>query len=210
MSSADQYVSQCAPHPTSLRQPLAVWCATLLATIFFVGMIAEAPLARAGGHALLSLTIYQVFSHLCHQIPARSFYLAGQPLAACARCTGIYAGFALGLLLYPLTRSLRRTDSPARVWLILAAAPTCIDFALGYFHIWANTHWSRALTGALCGAASASYVVPGLVELSRTNWRELFASTSTTESSLSAATNENLTSVACALSDYSSPSRRIN
>src|SRR5437868_226418 len=118
---------------------------------------------RARWHEVVSLFAYRVFAILCLQIPERSFYLDGQPLAVCARCFGIYAGFALGVVCYPLVRSLRRTDTPARLWLLLAALPTGVDFALGFTGLWANTHTSRALTGALLGAVAALYVVPGLV-----------------------------------------------
>ena len=51
---------------------------------------------------------------------------------------------------------------PARRWLLLAALPTSVDFLLGVTGLWANTHTSRALTGALVGAVAALYVVPGL------------------------------------------------
>src|SRR5205085_7886478 len=91
----------------------------------------------------------------------------GQPLAVCARCAGVYAGVAVGVLCYPLVRSLARTDMPARRWLLLAALPMCVDFTLGLTGLWANTHTSRALTGALLGAVAALYVVPGLLDLSR-------------------------------------------
>jgi uncharacterized membrane protein len=106
-----------------------------------------------------------MFGHVCHQIPSRAFHLAGHPFAVCARCTGIYFGFAAGVLLYPLVRSLKRTDTPARKWLLLAAAPAVLDFALGLVGVWENTHLSRALSGALLGLAASFYVVPGLLDL---------------------------------------------
>jgi len=92
----------------------------------------------------------------------------------CARCFGLYAGFAAGVMLYPLVRSLGKRDTPARAWLIIAAVPTTVDFALGFFGIWENTHFSRSLTGALLGIVAAFYVVPGLVDVSQTNWRSRF------------------------------------
>jgi hypothetical protein len=73
----------------------------------------------------------------------------------------------MGVLLYPLLRSLNRVDAPARKWLIAALALTALDFALDFFGFWTNTHLSRSVTGALFGAVGAFYVVPGLVDLSR-------------------------------------------
>jgi len=45
-----------------------------------------------------------VFSHLCHQEPARSWAPGGITLALCHRCAGVYIGAALTLLLFPLAR----------------------------------------------------------------------------------------------------------
>jgi len=149
---------------------VAAGCALLLLALIFA-----APAALSYGHPLLGSVIYQIFRPFCHQIPARSFYFEGHPLAVCARCSGLYIGFAAGVLVYPLVRSVRRSDAPARVWLIAAALPTTTDFALGFSGIWANTHLSRSVTGALLGAVVAFFVVPGLVDASRINWRQFFA-----------------------------------
>jgi uncharacterized membrane protein len=78
----------------------------------------------------------------------------------------LYAGFAVAALIYPLARSLQRTDTPSRLWLILATLPLVIDFALGYFSIWENTHLSRFFTGALLSSVAVFYIMPGLIDLS--------------------------------------------
>ncbi len=41
-----------------------------------------------------------------------------------------------------------------------------IDFGLGYFSIWENTHLSRFVTGALLSSVAVFYVMPGLIDLS--------------------------------------------
>ena len=161
------YVPQCAPRATADTRAWFVWGVVVSGAFAFLGLLACAPLAQAQGHAGVARALYHTFGAVCHQLPARAYYLNGQPLAVCARCTGIYAGFAVGALCYPLVRSLARTDIPARDWLLLAALPTCVDFTLGVTGLWANTHTSRALTGALLGAAMAFYIVPGLLDLSR-------------------------------------------
>jgi hypothetical protein len=43
--------------------------------------------------------------------------------------------------------------------------PTALDFALHFAGLWPNTHWSRALTGALAGAGLVFFVLPGLAEI---------------------------------------------
>jgi len=131
-----------------------------------VALIVGAPLAQANAHPVFASSIYKVFSFVCHQIPERSFHLAGHQFAVCSRCTGLYAGFAVATLIYPLAHSLTRTDTPRRRWLILAAVPLLIDFSLTYFGVWSNTHLTRFSTGALLGSVAVFYVMPGLVELS--------------------------------------------
>ena len=154
------------PHPSALM-PCLVWALAATLVLGFVSLIVVAPVALAHGHDSSAFVLYQMFARVCHQIPERAFYLEGHPLAVCARCTGIYFGFAASVLAYPLVRSLRRGDTPARKWLLLAAVPTLLDFVLGFFGVWENTHWSRSGTGALLGAVAAFYVVPGLMDLSR-------------------------------------------
>jgi uncharacterized membrane protein len=166
LASAEKY------GPRSLRRPVIVWLATAALALAFVSLIVVAPVALARGHGSPAFVLYEMFRHVCHQIPERAFYVEGHPLAVCARCAGIYFGFAAGVLLYPLVRSLRRSDAPARKWLLIALVPTLLDFAVGVLGLWENTHLSRSLTGALLGAVGAFYVVPGLMDLSRMSFRQ--------------------------------------
>jgi uncharacterized membrane protein len=167
--------SEYVPQRVIDRRPLVMWLVFASGALLVVGMILGAPLLQTNGHNAAAVTIYAAFSHLCHQIPERSFFIAGHQFAVCARCTGLYAGFAGATLCYPLFRSLRRTDTPKRRWLFLAAGPIAVDFSLTYFGFWENTHLSRLLTGALLGAVSVLYVMPGLIELSTKDWRRLFS-----------------------------------
>jgi uncharacterized membrane protein len=152
---------------------IAMWAITALFGLAIIGLIIGAPLAQASGHLVFAATIYKAFSFLCHQIPERSFHLAGHQFGVCSRCTGLYAGFAVAAVAYPLVRSFKTTNTPPRLWLILAAVPMAIDFALGYFSIWQNNHLSRFITGALLGSVVVFYIIPGLVELSSSAIRRL-------------------------------------
>ena len=142
-----------------------VWAITATIAVVLVTMIVAAPLAQASQHQQFASAIYKTFSFVCHQIPERSFHLAGHKFGVCSRCTGLYSGFALAALIYPLVRSLRQTETPSIVWLFLAAVPLIIDFSLGYFSIWQNNHASRFATGALLGSVAGFYILPGLIEL---------------------------------------------
>ena len=155
--------------PTSLAPSLvatAVWAIVAAIAIAILAAIIGAPLIQASGHPAFAFKIYRAFSFVCHQIPERSFHLYGNKFAVCSRCTGIYAGIGMATLAYPLTRSLKRTDTPRLIWLFLAAAPLAIDWFLGYFSIWENNHVSRFATGFLLGAVAIFYILPGLIELS--------------------------------------------
>ena len=152
-----------------------IWIVTAAITIFVMGLVIGAPLAMAAGHRTFAMAIYGAFSKLCHQLPERSFFVAGHQFAVCSRCTGLYAGFTVMTLCYPLLRSLRRTDQLPRRWLFVAALPLLIDFSLGFFGIWENTHLSRFLTGALLGSVAVFYVMPGLIELNFKEWRQFFS-----------------------------------
>ena len=147
------------------RLPLVVWAIITAIALALVGLIIVAPLSQAAGHPQVASFIYRTFSFLCHQLPDRSFHLAGHQFAVCSRCTGLYVGFALTALAYPLIRPIRTTTTPALIWLILATVPLLVDFSLGYFNIWANTHASRFITGALLSSVAVFYIIPGLVEI---------------------------------------------
>ena len=160
-------------HPIPERQPLAsafsaklVWAIAAIITFALVAFIVGAPLAQANGHTGFALAIYKTFSFVCHQISERSFHLLGYKFAVCSRCTGIYAGLAIAVLIYPLVRSFKDTQTPSLVWLFVGAAPLAIDWSLGYFSIWQNNHASRFATGALLGTTAVFYILPGLIELS--------------------------------------------
>ncbi|HEX8847087.1 MAG TPA: DUF2085 domain-containing protein [Pyrinomonadaceae bacterium] len=169
--SAMVYVPQCVPAAGTQRRAVIVWATTASVALLFVSTVVIAPLALAAGHDFTALVIYRALGRVCHQIPERSFYVEGHPFAVCARCTGIYFGFAGAVLLYPLARSLKRETAPARAWLLLALVPTALDVAFDLSGLWQNTHLTRFVTGALLGAVTAFYVVPGLLDLSRLGFR---------------------------------------
>ncbi len=192
-ASPSEYVSPLQAN----RGPLVMWLVLLIVSLLLLTAIFGAPVAMAAGHPAVGLTTYQSLHSLCHQIPERSFFIAGYKLAVCARCTGIYSGFAIALLSYPLVGSLRRTNAPERKWLFLAAVPLAIDFALGFLNVWENTHWSRFATGALLGGVAVAFVMPGLVDLGLRKRSRKVAPVISSEP------------FASAPSDYSAPHRRI-
>lgn len=205
--SANQYISQHVSQDGVRRAQVLMWGGAAALMLVWMGMIVLAPWAEAHGYHALAATIYRAFDPLCHQISERSFHLEGHAFAVCARCTGLYAGLAAGIIFYPLARSLKRTDTPSRWWLIVAAVPISVNWSLGFFGIWANTHFSRFLTGALLGVTCALFIVPGLIDVLETDWRSFFKKSPETKRQ-----PENVLTVPherVAPSDYNSPSSRI-
>ena len=192
------------PQVALTRRPLVFWLIGALTVSFLVALIVAAPLAAATGHTDFAHGIYGAFGMFCHQRPDRSYFIDGHKLAVCSRCTGLYAGFAVTTLLYPLLRSLRTVTLPPRSLLILAAIPLLIDFSLTFAGLWENTHTSRLLTGALLGSVVVFYVMPGLIELSLRSQQS--RAERPNPLSFTLASPE---SIATAPSDYSAPERRI-
>ena len=136
----------------------------------FVSASDAAPLIQSGcgDNTTASSLIYLAYARVCHQIADRSFHIEGYSLAVCSRCFGIYAGYLLGLVIYPFARSLARTETPPRIWLLLALAPMAIDFTCDWAGVFDNSLLSRALTGLVAGAAGAFFTLPGFVSFAST------------------------------------------
>ena len=201
-ASPDNYI----PQRVSVGRQFAIWLIIVLGSLAISATIVAAPVLLNSGHLIWALPIYRAFSLVCHQIPERSFFIAGHPFAVCARCFGLYAGFTLAAIAYPLLFSLRKTDAPPRKWLFIAAAPLVIDYGLGVFGIWNNTHSSRFITGALLGAVAVFYVMPGLLDLGmRLTGRKQEATIATIPPLPAGLPTGSRT----APSDYSAPHRRI-
>ncbi len=185
------------------KSPILFWLVLVFGSLLFLTLIAGAPLLRADNHGTVAAIIYGAFSKICHQRPERSFFLAGHPLAVCSRCTGIYVGAFLGLITYPLIRSLRITTAPDRKWLFVAAVPMVVDIAVDLLGIWHNTHSSRLISGLILGGAAVFYVMPGISELALRMFRN---SPPELPVLLPLVRPDAITS---APSDYSAPHRRI-
>lgn len=127
-----------------------VWCTALVA--------APRAVAAGGGRAPAAAALpYLAGRFICHQRPERSYQIAGQPMPVCARCSGLYAGAPLGLLVawaWPGRRRGARVRLGTREALLIAALPTLATLA----GEWA-TGWSpaplRTSAGLSLGAAVA-------------------------------------------------------
>jgi uncharacterized membrane protein len=113
---------------------------------------------------LIGALIYLAGSVVCHQLPERSFFLDGQQLPVCARCTGLYAGGLAGLAAWfaiKLARGWRRMVVPPRVALAvvaITAAPTALSLLTAALGVWDGSNVTRALLAIPPGLAAGVVV----------------------------------------------------
>ncbi|HVQ17014.1 MAG TPA: DUF2085 domain-containing protein [Vicinamibacterales bacterium] len=139
--------------------------AVVLATGWVAALIA-APLLPGWAGAM----VYGIGSFVCHQIPERSFHLAGFQLPVCARCLGIYLGASAGAgIVWMRVSAGRRLVSlapvSARRLAVAAAIPTLVTVALEFAGIWFPSNVTRALAGVPLGAMIALVVMSALATL---------------------------------------------
>lgn len=99
---------------------------------------------------------YHLFTDLCHQLPDRSFWLNGQPMAVCSRCLGIYSGFAFGWMLLPIA-GIRNfaSDWSMKKGALIAVIINFLDIIGNILSLWENTLVSRLVLGGAIGTTVA-------------------------------------------------------
>jgi uncharacterized membrane protein len=132
----------------------AVRRALAILSIAWAAIIAVAPMVPRA-----AVAVYALAAALCHQLPARSFALAGVTMPVCARCTGIYVGAAaaFAVLLARPAREGGRGAEGARAWVLLGLV-TLPNLATLVFEWSTNVMPSnpvRAIVGLPLGAALA-------------------------------------------------------
>jgi uncharacterized membrane protein len=100
------------------------------------------------------------FSQICHQDPARSFWIGGGPLPVCSRCLAIYLGGFTGIAVYPWLTFWEPFKAALRLAVFVATGLILLNVGLDLSGMWPSTFLSRTLTGALfgivCGVALAA------------------------------------------------------
>ncbi len=117
---------------------------------------------------------------ICHQIPERSFHMAGHQLPLCARCTGIYMGALAGFVLMMLWGRQRSVSLPpvsitlALIGFIVMMGVDGVNSYLTFFpnmpHLYEPQNWLRLTTGTLEGLALSAFVYP---VLNYSLWRDV-------------------------------------
>lgn len=99
--------------------------------------------------------IYSTGDSLCHQKAERSFFINGNQMPFCSRCTAIWLGLAIGLgfmVFYKI-----QLDGKFIFAIIIGLVPVGIDGLGQNFGFWESTNAIRVVTGLMigivCGAA---------------------------------------------------------
>ena len=126
-------------------------------------------LASPIGPTSLAALTYGIGAFICHQLPERSFHLGGFQIPVCARCLGIYAGFALtacvqAAMSFP-TRAQGLTPSAARRVCVAGALPTAVTLALERSGVWPGSNNVRAIAGLALGIGVALVVMSAVATL---------------------------------------------
>jgi uncharacterized membrane protein len=108
--------------------------------------------------------IYAMGSVVCHQMPDRSFFVAGHQLPVCARCTGLYVSGAVAIVAWWMARWARGaaplpiTPPLALRAVAIAALPTAISWTSGVIGAWDGTNMTRALLAVPLGLTAGAVV----------------------------------------------------
>jgi len=132
-----------------------------------VAIVAMPWLVHAGrlGRALAGL-VYLAGSMVCHQLADRTFHVAGHQMPVCARCVGLYAGAAVGVLAWRCVHRWVGRPSAARLagrWaraaVIAAATPTALTLLTGAAGWWDPSNAVRFAVAMPLGAAAGAVVL---------------------------------------------------
>ncbi len=115
-----------------------------------------APVLSSSGNALaqyIGAGIYFLLDPICHQLPDRCLFIRHLPMALCVRCTFIYLGALLGLLVLFRQKRLRLNGLIA-YGVLLFVVLEIVTEKLGLYVNWPAL---RGLSGFLTGLFTVLY-----------------------------------------------------
>jgi len=107
-----------------------------------------------------------LYAPMCHQKAERSLSLLGETMAVCSRCSGLYFGAALAILLAALMP--RSLWWPNRIWFFAALLPTAVDAVLPWFGLPQLSLVPRHFVAWPAGLAAGWFFALGVTTLAST------------------------------------------
>ena len=150
----------------NLNGPNFIYFILLICALCWCLLLTTAPLLAEGGSKMhiFSTMIRFFFSPICHQQASRSIQVMGHPLAVCARCSGLYFGFFIGLCMYPLFMKIGEQRLPNRWILITVALLTAIEFIFSQFNIIQMGMLFRFSSALLLGCVLPFFILPIVID----------------------------------------------
>ncbi|MBX2991115.1 MAG: DUF2085 domain-containing protein [Bacteroidetes bacterium] len=150
-----------------MNLPRTTYLVILVSAFAWCTAIVTAPYLAAAASPL-SVSVYQIFRPICHQLPERSFFFFGEKLAVCSRCSSVYFAFLAGTFVFPF---LHRRISPlfhnsvrTRFVLFAVLLPMLLDVVGEFAGIHDSTFLTRTITGALLGLVLPFVILPAAIE----------------------------------------------
>lgn len=95
--------------------------------------------------------VYGCGDSLCHQKADRSFFINGNQMPFCSRCTSIWLGLAIGLGLMVFFKI--ELDSKLIILILISLIPIGVDGVGQLIGLWESSNIARVITGILVGIA---------------------------------------------------------
>jgi len=93
--------------------------------------------------------VYGCGDRLCHQKADRSFFINGNQMPFCSRCTAIWLGLTIGLGLMVFYKI--ELDERFLILIVIGIVPIGIDGVGQLLNLWESTNIIRSITGLLAG-----------------------------------------------------------
>jgi len=93
--------------------------------------------------------VYGCGDRLCHQKAERSFFINGNQMPFCSRCTAIWLGLAIGLGFMVFFKI--KLNEKFLYLILIGIVPIGIDGIGQLFNLWESTNVIRLITGLLAG-----------------------------------------------------------
>jgi uncharacterized membrane protein len=161
--------------PVNPPSRLATGLALAAALIIFSGWFMNAPAGLLGKADSVGYAI-------CHRITVRSFLVGEIQMPLCARCTGIYLGVVLGIVLMAAKGRWRDgTFPPTRVIVVMVLFITLmgidgVNSYIGFLpflpQAYEPQNWLRLVTGTLTGVAVSGLIYPVFNQTLWRSWRD--------------------------------------
>jgi uncharacterized membrane protein len=94
-------------------------------------------------------SVYGCGDSLCHQRDDRSFFINGNQMPFCSRCTAIWLGLAIGLGFMVFFKI--ELNSKLLILIFIGLIPISVDGLGQLFGLWESSNIARVITGLLIG-----------------------------------------------------------